>query len=222
MNDVLANVLGMRLIPVVAIHEASLAVPLAEALEAGGLPCVEITCRTAAAFEAIRALATHGRLIVGAGTVLNVDQARQAADSGAAFIVSPGFSAATVRFCQDRGLAVLPGVCTPSEIMAALEMGLSTLKFFPAEVCGGLKALQAIGAAFPQVRFVPTGGIGPANLADYLRQPQVAACGGSWMVAAQLIAQRRFGDIVDLTRAAVAVAASVRGGPEPARHAAAD
>lgn len=201
----LEQALALKIIPVVALERAADALPLADALVAGGLPCAEITFRTAAAAEAIRALAGRTGFTVGAGTVLDLEQARRAADSGATFVVSPGLNPKVVRFCLDGGIAVLPGVCTPSDLTIAFEMGLALLKFFPAEAMGGLKTLDALAGPFPMMRFVPTGGIDPRNLAAYLRHPRVAACGGSWMVKASLIAQGRFDEIARLTREAVAL-----------------
>jgi 2-dehydro-3-deoxyphosphogluconate aldolase/(4S)-4-hydroxy-2-oxoglutarate aldolase len=201
----LEQALALKIIPVVALERASDALPLADALVAGGLPCAEITFRTAAAAAAIRALAGRTGFTVGAGTVLELEQARRAADSGATFVVSPGLNPKVVRFCLDGGIAVLPGVCTPSDITIAFEMGLALLKFFPAEAMGGLKTLDALAGPFPMMRFVPTGGIDPRNLTAYLRHPRVAACGGSWMVKANLIAEGRFDEIARLTREAVAL-----------------
>ena len=203
--------LALKIIPVVALERAADAPRLADALVAGGLPCAEITFRTAAAADAIRALAGRADFSVGAGTVLDLEQARRAADSGATFVVSPGLNPKVVRFCLDDGIPVLPGVCTPSDITLAFEMGLELLKFFPAEAMGGLKTLDALAGPFPMMRFVPTGGIDPRNLRDYLRHPRVAACGGSWMVKAGLIAEGRFADIARLTREAVELARGASG-----------
>jgi 2-dehydro-3-deoxyphosphogluconate aldolase/(4S)-4-hydroxy-2-oxoglutarate aldolase len=207
------QVLALKVIPVVALERAADAPRLADALAAGGLPCAEITFRTAAAADAIRALAGRADFSVGAGTVLDLEQARRAADSGARFVVSPGMNPKVVRFCRDNGIPVLPGVCTPSDITLAYEMGLELLKFFPAEAMGGLKTLDALAGPFPMMRFVPTGGIDPRNLCDYLRHPRVAACGGSWMVKAGLIAEGRFADIARLTREAVELARGASGQP---------
>jgi 2-dehydro-3-deoxyphosphogluconate aldolase/(4S)-4-hydroxy-2-oxoglutarate aldolase len=205
--------LALKIIPVVALERAADAPRLADALVAGGLPCAEITFRTAAAADAIRALAGRADFSVGAGTVLDLEQARRAADSGARFVVSPGLNPKVVIFCLDNGIPVLPGVCTPSDITLAFEMGLELLKFFPAEAMGGLKTLDALAGPFPMMRFVPTGGIDPRNLRDYLRHPRVAACGGSWMVKAGLIAEGRFADIARLTREAVDLARGASGQP---------
>ena len=176
-----------RIIPVVVIRNADRAEALGEALVAGGVPVAEVTFRTAAAPEAIRRMATNSNLLVGAGTVLTPDQVDQAVDAGASFIVSPGFSQAVVLRAQHHGLPVYPGAVTPTEIMAALDLGLTTLKFFPADVYGGPAALRALGAPFGQVQFIPTGGVSASNLADYMALPNVAAVGGSWMVPAAAI-----------------------------------
>lgn len=208
-----AQALALKVIPVVALERAADAPRLADALVAGGLPCAEITFRTAAAADAIRALAGRADFSVGAGTVLDLEQARRAADSGATFVVSPGLNPKVVRFCRDNGIPVLPGVCTPSDITLAYEMGLQLLKFFPAEAMGGLKTLDALAGPFPMMRFVPTGGIDPRNLRDYLGHPCVTACGGSWMVKTALIVEGRFADIARLTREAVDLARGASGQP---------
>ncbi|MBB1513221.1 bifunctional 4-hydroxy-2-oxoglutarate aldolase/2-dehydro-3-deoxy-phosphogluconate aldolase [Tessaracoccus sp. MC1627] len=175
------------IIPVVVINRADRTEALGEALVAGGIPIAEVTFRTEAAPEAIRRMSANAELLVGAGTVLSAGQVDQALDAGARFIVSPGFSAEVVRRAQHHGLPVFPGAVTPSEIMAALDLGLTTLKFFPANIYGGPAALKALGAPFPQVRFIPTGGVAMGNLADFLTLPNVAAVGGSWMVPANLV-----------------------------------
>lgn len=176
-----------RIVPVVVINQADRAEALGEALVAGGIPVAEVTFRTSAAPEAIRRMSTNLDLLVGAGTVLTVEQVDEAVAAGAQFIVSPGFSAAVVRRAQQHGLPVFPGAVTPTEIMAALDLGLTTLKFFPAGMFGGAAALTALGAPFPQVRFIPTGGVSVDNLAVYLSLPNVTAVGGSWMVPADAI-----------------------------------
>jgi 2-dehydro-3-deoxyphosphogluconate aldolase / (4S)-4-hydroxy-2-oxoglutarate aldolase len=202
---------AVRVIPVVETPRPEAAVPLARALAEAGLPCAEITFRTAGAADAIAAIAAEvPDFLVGAGTVLTLEQAEEATTAGAAFLVSPGLDAGLVRFAQHRGVAVLPGVCTPTEIMAALALGVSVVKLFPAEASGGVGYLKAVAAAFRRVRFVPTGGVGPGNLAAYLALPQVAACGGSWMVAKQLIAAGDYDRIRELTAEAVALAEAAR------------
>jgi 2-dehydro-3-deoxyphosphogluconate aldolase/(4S)-4-hydroxy-2-oxoglutarate aldolase len=202
---------GFGVIPVVEIPCAEDAVPLAAALAAAGLPCAEITFRTASAADAIAAIAAADpEFSVGAGTVLNVAQAETAVAAGATFLVSPGFDPAVVVWARERDVPILPGVCTPSEIMQALAHGVSLLKFFPAEAMGGVPYLKAIVAPFKDVRFVPTGGISAGNLAAYLAVREVAACGGSWMVKKDLIAAGDFETIGDLAREAVAIAAGAR------------
>jgi 2-dehydro-3-deoxyphosphogluconate aldolase/(4S)-4-hydroxy-2-oxoglutarate aldolase len=203
----LTKVLNHRIIPVVAIQDAGDALPLADALIRGGLPCAEITFRTAAAAAAIEAVAKRGDIDVGAGTVLKVEQVKQAVDAGATFIVSPGFNPKVVSYCIDNGIPVTPGVSNPTDIEMALDFGLEILKFFPAEAFGGLKTLKAMSAPYTMMRFIPTGGIGPGNVLDYLKHPKVAACGGSWMVKSDLIAGGQFERITELTREAVAIAA---------------
>jgi 2-dehydro-3-deoxyphosphogluconate aldolase/(4S)-4-hydroxy-2-oxoglutarate aldolase len=203
MNTEFEKALRMRIIPVVAIQSAKSAEPLADALIAGGLPCAEITFRTAAAEDVIKTLARRGDILVGAGTVLSVEQARIAREAGARFIVAPGFDADVVRFCLDHDLAVTPGVCTPTDIQKALALGLNLVKFFPAEAIGGLKTLKAIAAPYTQMKFIPTGGINTTNLLDYLEHPQVPAVGGSWMVGSKMIAHGRFDEITELTKAAM-------------------
>ncbi len=193
----------LRLIPVIAIEDADQAPRLADALLEGGLPCAEVTFRTAAASQAISAMAARADLLVGAGTVLTPDQAQQAVDHGAQFIVSPGLNPRVVRYCLDHDIPVSPGISTPTEIEAALEFGLQTLKFFPAEAFGGLATLNAISAPYGSLKFIPTGGINPTNLPLYLASPKVLACGGSWMVAPKLIANNDFTEITRLVRAAV-------------------
>jgi 2-dehydro-3-deoxyphosphogluconate aldolase/(4S)-4-hydroxy-2-oxoglutarate aldolase len=196
-----------RVVPVVEITRAEDAVPLARALAEGGLPCAEITFRTDAAAAAIAAISEAlPDFPVGAGTVLSVAQAEAAVAAGARFLVSPGFDDAVVGFSRDAGIPMLPGVCTPSEIGRAVAAGLDLVKFFPAEAAGGIGYLKAVAAPFGGVRFVPTGGIGPSNLAAYLAHPQVVACGGSWLAKRQTIADGDFATISRLTAEAVTLA----------------
>jgi len=204
-----------RVLPVVVIEDAASAVPLAAALRAGGLSSIEITLRTAAAEAAIAALAADtplagdSRLLVGAGTVLTRDQAARAIDAGAEFVVSPGVSSAVIGYCHDAGIPVFPGVATPTDIQTALELGCTVVKFFPADVNGGLPAIKALSAPFVGVQFVPTGGITEASLAEYLAHPAVLAVGGSWIVARPLIAAQDWSTITGLVIAAVAIASEV-------------
>ncbi|MBC8336185.1 MAG: bifunctional 4-hydroxy-2-oxoglutarate aldolase/2-dehydro-3-deoxy-phosphogluconate aldolase [Anaerolineales bacterium] len=212
MNKVIEQIGKLGVVPVVAIEDAADAPRLGQALMAGGLPCAEITFRTAAAESAIRAMATeYPDMLVGAGTVLTVNQAERALSAGAKFIVTPGFDAAVVDWCLSHELPITPGVMTPTEINLALNKGLKLLKFFPAEAAGGIKTLKAIGGPYVGVSFIPTGGIGVHNLADYLRLPMVHACGGSWLVKKQLIAEGEFKQIEKLTAAAVKLVQEIRG-----------
>jgi 2-dehydro-3-deoxyphosphogluconate aldolase/(4S)-4-hydroxy-2-oxoglutarate aldolase len=209
--DVLDRLGRIGVVPVIEISDAAKAGALGRALAAGGLPCAEITFRTSTAAAAIRAIRDEcPEVLVGAGTVLTIDQADQAVAAGARFLVAPGLNPAVVRHALDRGLPMLPGVCTPTEIEAAMGLGLGTLKFFPAEVAGGVAYLRAVCAPYRSIRFVPTGGIGPANLASYLALPQVLACGGSWMVPRDLLDAGDFEAITSLAAEAVALVRAAR------------
>ena len=196
---------ALRLVPVVAIEDAGKAAPLAEALIEGGLPCAEITFRTEAALDAIRAAAAVEGMLVGAGTVLTVDQASRAVEAGARFVVSPGLDRDVVRWCQETRIPVFPGVATPTELMAALGLGLEVVKLFPAEVLGGPSMLKALAGPFPSARFIPTGGVNASNLGAWLASPRVLACGGSWMAEKGLIREGDFAEIARRTREAVAL-----------------
>jgi 2-dehydro-3-deoxyphosphogluconate aldolase/(4S)-4-hydroxy-2-oxoglutarate aldolase len=206
--DVIARLAQLRVIPVIILDNAADAQPLAEALLAGGLPCAEVTFRTAAALEAISIMAKVPGLLVGAGTVLKPEQAQAAADAGAQFIVTPGFNPRVVSYCVDHGIPITPGVSNPTIIEMALEHGLNVVKFFPAEASGGLPYLKAIAAPYGMMRFIPTGGIEPGNLRDYLAFPKVVACGGSWMVKPDLLKARDWPKITALAAEAVALAKS--------------
>jgi 2-dehydro-3-deoxyphosphogluconate aldolase / (4S)-4-hydroxy-2-oxoglutarate aldolase len=182
-----------RVVPVITIDDPSDAVPLARALAAGGLACVEITFRTSRAVEALRRICEEvPEVLAGAGTVLTPAQVRTARDAGAQFIVAPGLNARVVNECKERALPVYPGIATPTEIEAALELELETLKFFPAEPMGGLAYLKAIAAPYVGVRFIPTGGISESNVASYLAFSRVVACGGSWMAPVDRISAKQF------------------------------
>lgn len=198
---------ALRVLPVIVIDDPADAVPLATALAAGGLPAAEITFRTAGAAEAIRRIAgERPEMLVGAGTVLTPEQAKAARDAGAAFVVAPGFGPRVVDWCLEHGMPVFPGVCTPTEVEAALAQGLRTLKFFPAEPMGGVKFLKAIAAPYHMVEWMPTGGIGERNLGDYLAFARVVACGGSWMAPTDWIATKQFDRVRTTTEAAVRAA----------------
>jgi 2-dehydro-3-deoxyphosphogluconate aldolase / (4S)-4-hydroxy-2-oxoglutarate aldolase len=204
MADVLNQIRQFKIVPVIVIDDAADAVPLARALSDGGLPCAEITFRTPAAAEALRRMTDElPQMLAGAGTVLTPAQAAQARDAGATFIVSPGFNPAVVEYCLEHEIPVFPGVCTPTEIEAALQKGLKTLKFFPAEPMGGLPFLKAISAPYGMIDFMPTGGINLAKLTEYLAFARVVACGGSWMAPAEWIRGQAFDRIRQETEQAV-------------------
>ncbi len=181
-----------RLVPVIALDDAAQAAPLANALAAGGLPVAEVTFRTDAAAESIRIMSERGDLLVGAGTVLTPQQVDEAHAAGATFIVSPGFNPKVVAHAQNIGVPICPGASTPTDVEQAIEHGLDIVKFFPAEAFGGLETLKAIAAPYRGVRFIPTGGIGPNNVREYLAFNRVIACGGSWMVRPALYAEGDF------------------------------
>jgi len=210
-ENALAALGRLGIVPVVKIDRADDAAPLGRALLAGGLACVEITFRTSAATAAIQNLANEcPEMLLGAGTVLTIEQAEAAVRAGARFIVAPGFDPELVDWCQARDIPVLPGVATASEISAALKKRLKLLKFFPSETLGGTAMLKALSGPFPDLKFVPAGGVGPANLASYLALPCVHACGGSWMVESKLIAGGKFDEITGLTAEACAIARQAR------------
>ena len=205
-SSIIQQIEQYKIVPVVKLDRAEDAVALAKALVEGGLPLAEITFRTAAAAESIRQIRQSlPEMLVGAGTVVNTEQAEQAVQAGAKFLVSPGFSGSLAAWAAERGIALFPGVCTPSEIMQALPFDLPVLKFFPASQMGGLPAIRALAGPFPQVRFMPTGGVNASNICQYLADPHVIACGGSWMVKDTLIREGRFDEITRLTREAVAL-----------------
>ena len=213
MGSILDKIRTLGVVPVVAIENAADAPQLGEALLAGGLPCAEITFRTAAAAEAIRLISAEcPEVLVGAGTVLTAAQAETAAENGAKFIVTPGFDETVVSWCIINEMPVIPGVMTPTEINMALNKGLKVLKFFPAEAAGGIKTLKAIGGPYNNTQFIPTGGITLGNLADYLVLPSVLACGGSWLVKKQLIADGEFETITRLVQEADAIVKKVKNG----------
>lgn len=206
MEDALERLRQLRLAPVIVIDDATGAAPLAEALVAGGLPCAEVTFRTHAAAEAIRRMVdTQPDMLVGAGTVLTIQQAAAAREAGARFIVSPGLNPVVVDYCLEQEIPVFPGVCTPTEVEAGLQRGLKVLKFFPAEPAGGLAYLKAISAPYTGIEFIPTGGINAEKLPAYLSFDAVVACGGSWMAPGAWIREGRFDQIREETAKAVKV-----------------
>lgn len=199
------------IVPVVVLDQAKDALPLAKALKEGGLPCAEITFRTEAAEESIcRICREYPNMLVGAGTVLTIEQARRAVDAGAKFIVSPGFDDEIVDYCLEKKIPVFPGCITPSEVAKAVKRGLKVIKFFPAEQAGGIQMIKAMSAPYPMVRFMPTGGISTENLKEYLSFEKIICCGGSWMVKGDLIKKGEFEEITRLTKQAVELAASIR------------
>ena len=203
MNPILEQFEKMGVIPVVAIQDAQDAMQLADTLMEGGLPCAEITFRTAAAIDAMRIMADRKDILVGAGTVLKVDQVKAAVDVGAKFMVSPGFNPKVVAYCVENDITITPGISTPSDIEAALEFGLEVLKFFPAGAFGGLKTLKAMSGPYTTVRFIPTGGVSPQNLTDYLSFNKVLACGGTWVAKSALISEGKFDQILANAKEAV-------------------
>ncbi|EMF9031856.1 bifunctional 4-hydroxy-2-oxoglutarate aldolase/2-dehydro-3-deoxy-phosphogluconate aldolase [Vibrio parahaemolyticus] len=206
MSSIKEQLKALKVIPVIAIDKAEDIIPLGKILAENGLPAAEITFRSAAAAEAIRLLReTQPDMLIGAGTVLNREQAIAAKEAGATFIVSPGFNPNTVKACQEIGIDIVPGVNNPSTVEAALEMGLTTLKFFPAEASGGINMMKSLLAPYTDIELMPTGGINPANIKDYLAIPRVLACGGTWMVDKKLIEEGNWEELARLTREAVAL-----------------
>ncbi|MFC5661725.1 bifunctional 4-hydroxy-2-oxoglutarate aldolase/2-dehydro-3-deoxy-phosphogluconate aldolase [Kitasatospora misakiensis] len=203
--DLTAVLAGGRVVPVLTVRAPATAGPLAEALAAGGATCAEVTFRTPDAEQVVKAMAAHGGLAVGAGTILDPEQAERAVAAGAAFIVSPGFDEDVVAKCRELGVPVVPGIATATELMRALRAGLDTVKLFPAEAIGGLRALRSLAAPFPGVRFMPTGGIGVDQLAGYLAEPSVLAVGGSWMATPAHLDSGAYAEIRRLTAEAVEV-----------------
>ncbi|EJE8554726.1 bifunctional 4-hydroxy-2-oxoglutarate aldolase/2-dehydro-3-deoxy-phosphogluconate aldolase [Vibrio vulnificus] len=206
MSSIKEQLKTLKVIPVIAIDKAEDIIPLGKVLAENGLPAAEITFRSEAAVEAIRLLReTQPNMLIGAGTVLNREQAIAAKEAGATFIVSPGFNPNTVKACQEIGIDIVPGVNNPSTVEAALEMGLTTLKFFPAEASGGINMVKSLLAPYTDIELMPTGGINPANIKDYLAIPRVLACGGTWMVDKKLIEAGNWEELARLTREAVAL-----------------
>ena len=212
MNDTLKQIGSTGIVPVVVLNKVSDAVPLAEALIRGGLPCAEVTFRTDAAEDSIREIAKKfPEMFVGAGTVLTTEQVDRAIGAGAKFIVSPGLNTKVVEYCIKKGYPVTPGIMTPTELEVALGFGLDVVKFFPAENAGGLKMIKAMSAPYTMMKFMPTGGINATNVRDYLACDKILACGGSWMVKGDLINAGNFAEIEKLTREAAAIVKEIRG-----------
>ncbi|MBQ8198239.1 MAG: bifunctional 4-hydroxy-2-oxoglutarate aldolase/2-dehydro-3-deoxy-phosphogluconate aldolase [Lachnospiraceae bacterium] len=202
---------NMGVVPVVVLEDTKDAAPLAKALTEGGLPCAEVTFRTEAAEESIRIMAEQfPQMLVGAGTVLTIDQVDRAVAAGAKFIVSPGFDPEIVDYCLEKKIPVFPGCITPSEVTQAVKRGLEVVKFFPAEQFGGVATIKALAAPFTGVKFMPTGGVNAKNLESYLSFPRIIACGGSWMVSGALVKEGKFDEITELTREAVSLVKQIR------------
>lgn len=200
------------IIPVVVLDDPKDAEPLAKALSENGLPCAEVTFRTAAAEESIRIMTREfPDMLVGAGTVLTIEQADRAINAGAKFIVSPGLNPKIVQHCLDESIPVVPGTQTPSEMERAMELGLKVVKFFPAEPAGGLNMIKAVAAAYVDLRFMPTGGINAKNVRDYLAYNRIVACGGSWMVKKDLVNAGKWDELAALVKEAADIVKEVRG-----------
>lgn len=198
-------------VPVVVLDDADDAAPLAEALIKGGLPCAEVTFRTEAAEESIRIMnKKYPDMLVGAGTVLTTEQVDRAVAAGAKFIVSPGFDPEIVDYCLEKKIPVFPGCISPSEVVQAVKRGLKVVKFFPAEQAGGLAMLKAMAAPYTMLKFMPTGGINTKNLKEYLGFSKILCCGGSWMVKGDMIKNKEFDKITEMTKEAVELAAAAR------------
>ncbi len=212
MNEILEKIGELGIVPVVVLDDAKDAEPLAEALIAGGLPCAEVTFRTAAAEESIRIMSEKfPEMLIGAGTVLTTEQVDRAVAAGAKFIVSPGLNPRIVAYCVDKGIPITPGTSNASDIEAALEFGLDVVKFFPAEPAGGLKMIKALAAPYVGVKFMPTGGINAENVKAYLAYDRILACGGSWMVKGELVKNGEFDKIREMTAEAVEIVKESRG-----------
>ena len=204
MNDVLQKISKIGIVPVIALDDVRDAKPLAKALCDGGLPLAEVTFRTDAAEESIKIMTREfPHMLVGAGTVLTTEQVDRAAAAGAGFIVSPGLNPKIVKYCVDKGIPITPGCSNPSDVECAIELGLNTVKFFPAEAAGGINMIKSMAAPYVNMKFMPTGGINAKNLNTYLDFDKIIACGGSWMVNKALIAAGKFDEITALTKEAV-------------------
>ena len=211
MSTVAEKIAGFGVVPVVVLEDVKDAAPLAKALVEGGLPCAEVTFRTAAAEESIRVMTTeYPDMFVGAGTVLTIEQVDRAVAAGAKFIVSPGFDPEIVDYCLEKEIPVFPGCITPSEVAQAVKRGLKVVKFFPAEQFGGVATIKAMASPYVGLKFMPTGGVSAKNLESYLSCDKIIACGGSWMVKGDLVKAGKFDEIKTLTEEAVKLAASIR------------
>ena len=212
MNPVLKQMQEFGIIPVVVLNDTKDAEPLGKALVEGGIPCAEVTFRTEAAEECIRIMAEKfPEMLVGAGTVLTTEQVDRAIAAGAKFIVSPGLNPKVVKYCVEKNIPITPGIITPSEMEQAIELGLEVVKFFPAESFGGLKTIKSMAAPYGKMMFMPTGGINPENVKEYLKFGKILACGGSWMVAGNLVKEGKFDEIAKLVAEAKEIVKEIRG-----------
>ena len=212
MNPVLKQMQEFGIIPVVVLNDTKDAEPLGKALVEGGIPCAEVTFRTEAAEECIRIMAEKfPEMLVGAGTVLTTEQVDRAIAAGAKFIVSPGLNPKVVKYCVEKNIPITPGIITPSEMEQAIELGLEVVKFFPAESFGGLKTIKSMAAPYNKMMFMPTGGINPENVKEYLKFGKILACGGSWMVAGNLVKEGKFDEIAKLVAEAKEIVKEIRG-----------
>lgn len=212
MNAIDKQIMEFGVVPVVVLNDAEDALPLADALVKGGLPCAEVTFRTSAAKESIRRMTEkYPDMLVGAGTILTTEQIDQAVEAGAKFIVSPGFDPEIVDACIKKEIPIFPGCITPSEVAQAVKRGLQVVKFFPAEQFGGVETIKALAAPYTMIKFMPTGGVNAKNLKDYLSCDKIICCGGSWMVKGDLIKAGEFDKICEMTKEAVGLVADIRG-----------
>jgi 2-dehydro-3-deoxyphosphogluconate aldolase/(4S)-4-hydroxy-2-oxoglutarate aldolase len=205
MDKFIARLKELKVVPVIKINDSANAYDLGKALVEGGLPIAEVTFRTAAAEDAIREMRKVEGLIVGAGTIVSVEQAKKAVSAGAEFLVTAGFSRPVTEYAVANHIPIFPGVCTPTEILSIMEFDLPVAKFFPAEDFGGLKTIKSLSGPFPNMLFMPTGGISDKNILEYLSHPNIIACGGSWMVRENLIDEKKFDEIRGLVEAAVSL-----------------
>lgn len=211
MNKVLEEISKIGIVPVIALDRVEDAAPLAKALCDGGLPCAEVTFRTAAAEESIRIMSEQfPEMLVGAGTVLTTEQVDRAVNAGAKFIVSPGLNPKVVKYCVDKNIPVTPGCANPSDVETAIELGLDVVKFFPAEAAGGLNMIKSMAAPYTNMKFMPTGGINAKNITNYLDFNRIIACGGSWMVSKDLVDAKDWAGITALTKEAVSTMLGIK------------
>lgn len=211
MNDILSQIQEVGIVPVVKLNDINKALPLCQALIAGGINVAEITFRTECAADVIKEISENCKdMIVGAGTIINVEQAKKAIEAGAKFIVSPGLSVEVIKYCQEQNIPIIPGCITPSEIMTAISCGLELVKFFPAKEFGGLSTMKALSAPFSQIKFMPTGGISLENLKEFISSKFIVACGGTYMVKENLINEENYEEITKLSQQSIDIIKEVR------------